>query len=124
MTQTPERVLEAHEKQPWQMTEREWNTAWDETRPDGQGYTTRYGGMGQATSEKGIAARLAVAEKREAFLTMGLPDWTDFSGGKRTPRHWHVVRAAAEQGYPVPAAVLREYAGEPWADDLLRAQGD
>lgn len=120
-------------KQPWQMTQREWNEALDALRPDPNGeYGNRMGGMGRATTEQSFKAQAQFIESEKQRLRMGLPpkyvvyaedgsptvvserpaptkgqlidDWQELSVS-----HRDVVEEALKRGLPVPLEVLADY---------------
>lgn len=87
-------------KEPWQMTRREWDAAWDAVRPDDSG-------AGRRASRSQTAATL----EEHARLKMGLGDIVDPDGilAPRRPYHRDVIEHALRIGKPVPAEVLADY---------------
>lgn len=60
-------------KPPWHMTADEWYREFDDTRPNalGTGGDSRLGGMGAATTVRGLGARyLAAAERQKVDGTI------------------------------------------------------
>lgn len=99
------------DKKPWEMTRAEWGDAWELTRPNAQGTGgdgRRIGGMGQATSEKGLKARIQAVQRERERLSFYVDDPME-PGQRAWASHFDVVKKALAQGEPVPAHVLADY---------------
>ena len=94
-------------KEPWEMTSREWQDAYDKFRPDTAGGVGHVGPQNDAQNRNRLLAQLERGEK----LRAGLPDVvnSDDTTDRRSARHRDVVEAALAAGKNVPAEVLKDY---------------
>lgn len=100
-------------KEPYEMTEAEWETAWELTRPNAQGTGgdgSRLGGMGRSTTVKSLGKRLEAVQQERERLSFRIPDLWDEDGKQMTwANHFEVVERAIEQGKTIPPHVLEKH---------------
>ena len=98
-----ETPAEARERQPWQMTAKEWNEAKDANRPSFHADMNPRSKTGAAQAER---------IKRQQFLNYGVEHRATKEnpyGDTERVQHREVIEKALREGKPVPANVLAEY---------------